>query len=62
MRYTRFTSLTIALCCAVLMGQGCFGGGSSGTTGADGGVYKTSDRAETWVQKRVLLKLSLIHI
>lgn len=39
----------------LLLGQGC-SGSSQGSTGADGGVYKTSDRTVTWVQKRVLLK------
>ena len=48
--------ITGAIMVAVLMGQGCLGGSSSQTSGADGGVYKTTDRGETWVQKRVLLK------
>lgn len=47
----------VALPCAVLLllGQGCTGS-STGTPTADGGVYKTTDRAVTWTQKRVLLK------
>lgn len=41
----------------VLLGQGCLGTSTATKTPEDdGGIYKTSDRAETWVQKRVLLK------
>lgn len=37
-----------------LLGAGCFGG-SSGPTGPDGGVWKTKDHGQTWVNKRVLV-------
>lgn len=40
----------------VLFGQGCFGGGSSTPTGPDGGVWKTIDRGQTWVNKRALVQ------
>ncbi|MBD3251744.1 hypothetical protein GF380_04830 [Candidatus Uhrbacteria bacterium] len=56
MKRSLFT-LLVPLLGLVLLGQGCFGGGSSsGSTGPDGGVFKTSDYGETWAQKRVLLK------
>jgi photosystem II stability/assembly factor-like uncharacterized protein len=49
--------LLIPLSCIVLLGQGCFGGGDgTAAKGPDGGVWKTSDRGQTWAQKRVLLK------
>ncbi len=35
-----------------LMGQGCISfGGGGGKTGVDGGVFKSADKGETWVQK-----------
>jgi photosystem II stability/assembly factor-like uncharacterized protein len=46
----------MALCAFVLLGQGCFGGGTQTATGPDGGVFKTTDRGATWAQKRVLIK------
>lgn len=53
---SRLTFVGIALCLFVLLGQGCFGGGTTTKKGPDGGVFKTSDRGTTWAQKRVLLK------
>lgn len=39
-----------------LAGAGCisFGGGGGGTSGNDGGVFKSSDKAENWQQKVAL--------
>lgn len=39
-----------------LMGQGCLGGTPTGPTGPDGGVWKTSDRGLTWVNKRAFVQ------
>lgn len=47
----RVASLTLGL---ILLGQGC--GGSTAPKGPDGGVFRTSDRGTTWVQKRVLIQ------
>jgi photosystem II stability/assembly factor-like uncharacterized protein len=38
----------------ILLGQGC--GGTATPTGPDGGVFRTSDRGTTWVQKKVLIQ------
>lgn len=56
MSIKRFTFFSVFVLGIALLGQGCFGSGTSSTSGPDGGVYKTSDRAETWAQKRILLK------
>jgi len=48
-----FFRFCLPLCAIVLVGQGCFGGDA--VAGPDGGVWKTSDRAETWEQKRALV-------
>ncbi len=37
-----------------LFGAGCFGGGSSTSTGLDGGVYHTRTAGVTWQQMRIL--------
>lgn len=55
MKHSRFLPLVIPVLSLILLGQGC-SGGSGTTNSADGGVYKTSDRGTTWVQKRVLVK------
>lgn len=39
----------------VLLGQGCLGSAQP-ARGPDGGVFKTTDRGVTWVQKKVLIE------
>jgi photosystem II stability/assembly factor-like uncharacterized protein len=51
--FVRFAAPALAL---VLMGQGCFGAKSSGPTGPDGGVWKTTDRGQVWSNKRALVQ------
>ena len=48
----RFTLPVLSL---IFLGQGCFGGKST-ATGPDGGVWKTTDRGQTWVNKRALVQ------
>lgn len=50
-RFTVPRSLFLLLALA-LFGQGCLGGGTTGPKGPDGGVWKTSDRGQTWVNKK----------
>jgi hypothetical protein len=47
MKHSRILILFIAF---VLMGQGCFGGGQKTTKAADGGVFKTVNAGDDWVQ------------
>jgi photosystem II stability/assembly factor-like uncharacterized protein len=49
------TRVAMPFAVLLLLGQGCTGS-STATPTADGGVYKTTDRATTWTQKRVLVK------
>lgn len=42
------------LCALVLFGQGCFGGNTTQTPGADGGVYKTINNGQTWQQMKIV--------
>lgn len=39
-----------------LFGQGCLGGSPAPATGPDGGVWKTTDRGTTWVNKRAFVQ------
>lgn len=55
--FIRHSSFVIPVLALVLLGQGCLGiGGSSSPTGPDGGVWKTGDRGQTWVNKRALVQ------
>jgi photosystem II stability/assembly factor-like uncharacterized protein len=47
-----FLSLVV---CSALLGAGCLPGPSA-PKGPDGGVFKSSDRGQTWSQKRVLIE------
>lgn len=51
--------IVLPLCALVLFGQGCFGG-SKPATGPDGGVWKTTDRGQTWANKRALVQGSKV--
>lgn len=53
MNYQRLFLLAAGV---ILLGQGCLGGGKQAAKGPDGGVYKTADRTQTWVQKRLLIE------
>lgn len=48
--------VTLSLFALALFGQGCFGTGTSTSTGPDGGVWKTTDRGLTWANKRALVQ------
>lgn len=37
-----------------LMGQGCFGGSTQTATGPDGGIFRTKDGGENWLQLKIL--------
>ncbi|MDD5251348.1 MAG: YCF48-related protein [Patescibacteria group bacterium] len=54
---TRYKILVCVLATLALMGAGCVtvGGSGSDNSGSDGGVFKSGDRGETWVQKTAIL-------
>ncbi len=52
----RAVRLMVPMLAVVLFGQGCFGGGTTTSTGPDGGVWKTSDHGVTWTNKRALVQ------
>ncbi|MBU0540512.1 hypothetical protein KKF59_02840 [Patescibacteria group bacterium] len=54
MKKLNFSISLLALFSLALLGQGCFGT-STAPSGPDGGVWKTTDRTETWVNKRALV-------
>lgn len=56
MMQTRVAKIFLTFAGLACLGQGCFGGGSSTSAGPDGGIFKTADRGESWMQKRVLLQ------
>ena len=47
-----FLALLLSL---TIIGAGCFGSDDTGPTGPDMGVWKTSDRGQTWVHKKALV-------
>lgn len=49
---SRASKFLIPVLALLLMGQGCIGGGGGSAT--DGGVFKTADAGETWVQMNVI--------
>lgn len=49
----RHALFALPLCALVLMGAGCFGG-SSASTGFDGGVFRTVDAGTKWDQLKIL--------
>ncbi len=44
--------LAVASAFLFLFGAGCFGGTTTAPAGPDGGIWKTSDGGQTWVQKK----------
>ncbi len=44
-----FAATILAL---ALLGAGCFGGGTKGPSGPNGGVWKTADGGQTWVNEK----------
>jgi len=51
-----FSRALLPVLALALMGQGCFGTGSSTSQGPDGGVWKTTDRGVAWANKRALVQ------
>jgi photosystem II stability/assembly factor-like uncharacterized protein len=50
----RFSSASVfvPVLALALMGQGCFGGSSTAPKGPDGGVWKSTDGGQSWVNKK----------
>lgn len=48
-------TLFVPLLSLTLLGQGCFGPSKTGPTGPDGGVLKTTDGGQVWVNKKALV-------
>lgn len=55
MKKINFSITALALFSLALLGQGCLPGTTKAPSGPDGGVWKTTDRTETWVNKRALV-------
>ncbi|MDD2326350.1 MAG: hypothetical protein PHW63_10225 [Alphaproteobacteria bacterium] len=58
-RQTKFSFYAAALALA-LLGAGCGTSSSSGPTGPDGGVWKTTDHGQTWSNKKALVSGSKV--
>jgi photosystem II stability/assembly factor-like uncharacterized protein len=52
----RTRSFVLPLMAVMFLGQGCLGTSSTGPTGPDGGVWKSTDNGQTWVNKKAFVQ------